>query len=265
MFAKFRFQHLMALIAGVVLFSPVSVFAQTGHAVIPDRQADSTIASVADGDTIEVAVEAGASYCCEVIVPSNSNIYFSSSTVTIAHGSGTTTASGAFPSSAPRLPNGQARLCFIVPEALTLPTATMTIGISSGSPLSNVPAQCFETTLYGGFNTSVTDFNFLEISNQSTSDITGSISAINVVPTPDVTVISQQAVTVEAGSRTDVDIHSAAGTGAFGPLKLVHLGAPGAVKAVLSQYNITSTAPLDFAPVAQDVMKTRSELAGPTK
>lgn len=264
MAANFRYGRCFVLAITLLLFGPLNVFAQT-HTVVPDRQAVNTYASVADGDVLSFAALSGSSYCCEIITQGNANVFFSSSTVAVTHSSGTESVTGAFASSPPKLANSQARLCFIVPPGLTSPVPALGITISAGSPLSNLDMQCTETTLYGGFNTSVTDFNFLEITNTTDAEITGTITAVNVVPNPDVVVINGDTFTVTANSRTDVDIHTRAGAGAFGPIKVAHRGGPGALKAVLSQYNITSLSPLDFAPVAQDVAKTRSELAGPVK
>ena len=143
--------------------------------------------------------------------------------------------------------------------------------INSGGPFPySAIANCDETTLYAGFNTSVTDFNFLELTNLldtgttsgGSRDLTAIVTAVNTVPNPDVTVINGESFTVPVGSRTDVDIHSRSGPGAFGPVKICHNGAPGSLKAVVSQYNITSTAPFDFAPVSQEVAVTRGAIAG---
>lgn len=96
-----------------------------------------------------------------------------------------------------------------------------------------VRVRCVDTTLYGGYNTNVNDFNFLEISNVSTDAVTGSITATNFDGT---VVISAQAFTVQPGRRVDVDIHSAAGADKFGVVTVTHNGPPGALQANVSQY-----------------------------
>jgi hypothetical protein len=120
----------------------------------------------------------------------------------------------------------------------------------------DVIMNCRETTLLGGFNTSVTDFNFLELTNSLNSNngtITGTVVARNAISD---TEILNVGFTINPGDRSDIDIHSAAGPGAFGPVFVCHDGPPNSVVAVMSQYNITSQAPLEFEPVAQTVFQT---------
>ena len=257
----------------VVLFVFISNAVCADHYIIPDRQARSSIPSMATNDRLKVAVDPGSSYCCELISAAASSVFFTSNTIQILSYSdvaGNVTGRPAG-SDSPRLGDSWARMCFVVPSTVAYPSAFLTVG--TYGVLTDVQAYCNETTLYGGFNTSVTDFNFLEITNTletvttplSGRTITLTLSAINTVPEPDATVINSDSFTVAAGSRYDVNIHERAGSGAFGPIKLAHNGAPGSIKAIVSQYNIVTVTPFDFAPVAQEVLRVRSELSGPNK
>jgi hypothetical protein len=259
-------------LAGVLLY-PTALFAQ--HFSVVGRQAQATMALVSDGDTFETSVDAGSSYCCETLPPSGSSAFFSSSTVQLrSYSVPQSLISGRYAGfDSPRMHDGSARLCFVVPATTAFAWVVLSIGVVYG-PLTNVTIYCEETTLYGGFNTNVTDFNFLEITNTlekvttpvSDRTLNLTLTAVNTTPDPDVTIIDQEAFSVAAGTRRDINIHERAGAGVFGTLKLTHNGAPGAIKAVLSQYNITTLTPtLDFAPVAQDMLRVRGETAGPAR
>jgi hypothetical protein len=263
---------LLAVVTGF-LVSPTLLFAQ--YQVVVGRQSTSTIGTVVNGNQVLIAVDPGSSYCCETLTAAPNSIFFSSNVVEMrSSGSPSGSVTGRFAGSdSPRLFDGWARLCFVVPSTMVYPSATLTMGTIYSS-ITNVQVYCDETTLYGGFNTSITDFNFLEITNtlQNVSpDVADrtlnlTLTAVNTVPDPDVTVINQESFTVAAGTRRDINIHERAGSGAFGTLRLAHNGSPGAIKAVLSQYNIVSVTPaLDFAPVAQDVLRVRGESAGPVR
>lgn len=250
-----------------LFFAPFG-YTQTTHYRTADRVGNLTLASVNSGDEIRLKVSPGNSYCCEVQLASG-NIRFANTTIDITNFSGATSVVGRLAGDdEPQLANKLSRICFVAPTTIADPTALIDIGSVVGV-VNNVPVQCYETTLYGGFNTSVTNFNFLELINTltklETSDpktVSGKITAINTVPNPDVTVINNVSFSVQPGSRLDVDIHQAAGIGAFGPVKVAHDAAPGALKGIVSQYNITSTSPFDFAPVLQDVLQTRANFAG---
>lgn len=100
----------------------------------------------------------------------------------------------------------------------------------------NVRAQCLETTLYGGYNTNVNDFNFLELNNTTNSGIKGKITATNADGT---VVINKKSFSVPAGRRVDVDLHSAVGNNKFGMLVITHNGTFGALQGYVSQYRGT--------------------------
>ncbi len=256
------------LLVAVMLdtFAPSRAFC-VDHQVWVDRQLGGTGFTVSNGDRLQTLVDPGSSYCCEIL-DASVNVLFNSVTVTLFSTlPGTVTVTGiARGNEPPRLGTGNSRVCFIVPSDIYAPLAW--IDIFAYAPTANVRMFCEETTLYGGFNTSVTDFNFLEMTNTSAegaAPISGSVTAINVVATPNVTVIDRIGFSVNGNSRFDFDIHARTGFGAFGPVKVAHDGAPGSLKAVMSQYVIVTASPLDFVPMAQEVLRTRSDSAGPVK
>jgi hypothetical protein len=124
-----------------------------------------------------------------------------------------------------------------------------------------VKALCEETTLVGGFNTSVTDFNFLEISvynsslNTFDTTVTGIIYVQRTINgnTEEIPF----SITVPAGQnviRQDFSIHDAVSNVAdFGAVSIIHNGSAAQVKAKLTQYRIVSQSPLDFEPVLQEI------------
>jgi hypothetical protein len=156
---------------------------------------------------------------------------------------------------------GGGRKCFYY-EDPEVEYTTIRFQLSSLNNINygNTYGHCTDTTLYGGFNTSVTDFNFIEISNVlksnsiSTGVITGKIVAIDSISD---TIIIDREFTIQAGSRTDVDIHSISGPGKFGQVIIYHDGPPGSLQAVSSQYRIVTQNPLDFKPVSQQQFETR--------
>lgn len=122
---------------------------------------------------------------------------------------------------------------------------------SSGTSVSaKARVDCVETTLYGGYNTNVNDFNFLEITNTTNSTISGSITATNSDGT---VVINKQPFSVQSNRRADVDIHTPAGANKFGLIQIVHNGPYGALQAYVSQYdgnisNFVLTASIPLRP-----------------
>lgn len=268
-----RFLSRLWLLALTWGFSNKSVEAQVSHEIIVSRTIGQDVTLIAPTDYLRFSADAGSSYACEVLaVGGLGNGYFVSPVRVISdNGVGTTTTvtPRACGSDNPRTGVDPSRFCFVVPSQISFPSVEIDVGWTGVYP-GNVRLTCDETTLYAGFNTSVTNFNFLELTNtldRATTEsfllrnLTATVTAINTAPATDVTIINGISVSVPANSRTDVDIHSAAGVGAFGPIKIAHDGAPGSLKAVVSQYNITTTNPLSFAPVAQEVAVTRGNVA----
>ncbi len=111
-----------------------------------------------------------------------------------------------------------------------------------------VRVRCFATTLFGGYNTNVNDFNFLELTNIGNATLNGTITATNFDGT---VVINAQAFSVAAQRRVDIDLHTPAGTDKFGVVRVTHDGPLGTLQGNVSQYSgtvssfgLTGSAPL---------------------
>ncbi|MFN8389551.1 MAG: hypothetical protein U0136_04610 [Bdellovibrionota bacterium] len=105
---------------------------------------------------------------------------------------------------------------------------------SAKSGGEDVRIRCLDTTLYGGFNTNVNDFNFLELTNVSNAQITAKVTAINYDGT---VAINGQSVVIDPTRRLDVDIHTPAGANKYGMIIVTHNGPAGALKGNVSQYS----------------------------
>ena len=220
-------------------------------------------------DEVDFIASAGRCYCCDIIEHTGSNTRFGNMNV---FGNGSPTLQISNRGAAEPIikdsgsdPNNESRKCFSVSSSDPLDkfrvTMQILVGGSGSGSISggDVSITCRETTLAGGFNTSVTDFNFLELTNTLQANegdngvITGRIIARNSIND---TEIVNSSFSVNPTDRLDIDIHSAAGSGAFGPIFICHNGPPNSLKAVTSQYNITNQSPLNFEPVAQTVFET---------
>ncbi len=110
--------------------------------------------------------------------------------------------------------------------------------------------ECFNTTLFGNFNTVTiaNPVNYLEISNVSNV----SVNALVVIKGYNGTEISRQTVTLAAGTRQDIGIHDISGaSNTFGSVSVAHTGTIGSIRANVSKYTfnggvlaITATEPL---------------------
>ncbi len=103
---------------------------------------------------------------------------------------------------------------------------------NSSGTTATARIKCFETTLYGGFNTNANPFNFLEITNQTGAAISGKVRAINF----DGTEALNTTFSVAANSRFDINIHGSVGSNKYGTLVVTHDGPHGALQSNLSQY-----------------------------
>lgn len=151
------------------------------------------------------------------------------------------------------------RRCF-TPTADGYHSLPAQLGISGNGNTGLFNVECDETTLYGGFNTSVTDFNFLELTNTLTGHAVINAVTVEITVTNAITkqaIINKQSMQIAPGDRADIDLHTPAGHSVFGTVVVSHDGPPGSLKGVVSQYVITSTNPLAFVPVAREVLTTR--------
>ncbi len=111
-----------------------------------------------------------------------------------------------------------------------------------------VRVRCLATTLFGGYNTNVNDFNFLELTNIGNQTLNGTITATNFDGT---VVINAQPFSVLPQRRVDVDLHTPVGVDKFGVVRVTHDGPLGTLKGNVSQYKgtvadftLTDAAPL---------------------
>lgn len=211
------------------------------------------IASLDTGDSIFSTVENGRSYCCEIFHVGQSNIVPRLESVTPSGGNLEDLVSRG--RNAPWLGAGtnpaSARRCFRFAGTSTVSRTFITLDVeANANPIPNARVRCSETTLFGGFNTAVTNFNFIEITNTlATTDQDGSVR-VKIVANANIagTEVLNTAVSLAAGERKDIDVHSVAGSD-FGPVTITHNGPPGSIRAVNAQYRIVSQEPLDFEPV----------------
>jgi len=271
MFKAVKTPLLLALPVYIVLSSVTPCAAQHLLPVIPGTTRGSATVTlpelngVSEGSIFFVG-EAGRSYCCEVRYgPSETSDfpYFTGSVLNY-----TTNESIPYKERGldePVIPNfsnhpypADSRRCIH-----TLSKASYLMGVHLGTPTNNFLSaqlvECIETTLFGGYNTNVTDFNFLELTNLLKGDFNNQ-AITTVIAITDLfgnLVVPEKLQVVRPGFRTDIDIHSIVGAGKYGTIRIAHDGPPGALKAALTQYRITSTVPLDFVPVAREVFTVR--------
>ena len=93
--------------------------------------------------------------------------------------------------------------------------------------------KCFETTLYGGYNTNANPLNFLELSNLTNSTVSGRVRGFNA----DGSQILDTTFSIGANSRFDIDIHSAAGANRYGILIVTNDAPRGGLQGNVSQYS----------------------------
>ena len=216
---------------------------------VPER-----IDGVDTTDLVEVTVFDGRSYCCQITsnTPGTNDLGFDTVSLT----SGVLNAAAQRGKINPWLISApaNARRCFIFSEgAGGNGIADVKLGIEVSGTLNDVSLQCSDTTLYGGFNTVVTDFNFIEITNTLTPNTAGDDGTVEVVVkafkhSGEEILSTTLNPPLAAGQRRDIDVHSVAPSD-FGPVIITHNGPPGAIRAVNAQYRIVTTVPLDFEPV----------------
>lgn len=222
------------------------------------------LASVSPGDLLNASVLPDRSYCFEIYVTGGNSLPTFSAFGLNAIGGNSPTLTVTNRGTAYPVVYGntsfanvaKSRSCFLVnPGTAALQLVTLaTITTSGGAAATNSIARVDETTLFGGYNTSVTDFNFLELTNVSAPTVSDSGVISGKVILRDAITDQEklrQSFTINPGDRVDVNIHDAVGSGSFGPVVVLHDGPPGALKGVVSQYRIVSTVPLDFEPVSQ--------------
>ena len=116
---------------------------------------------------------------------------------------------------------------------------------------NNAAIECYDTTLFGNFNTVTVanPFNFLEVTN----DTDTSASVLVVVTNNAGTEISRFNVTLTARQQRDISIHDISGaSNTFGSILLSHNSIPNGIRASVTKYTsafaITASTPLVTQP-----------------
>lgn len=251
-----RLARNIAILCGGVLSADPSFAADSLLSVGNSTATSGSSLTVNTGDHFLVDFEAGKSYSCEGIPVSPTTLFDFDTTVAGTTGgtppSITARSTGALtpPITGESGDSANNRLSFIV---TTADRYQLTVAAAEGGG-ETIRPRCLETTLYGGYNTNVNDFNFLELTNVSSAAITGKITATNFDGT---TVINGQSFTVPAGQRIDIDVHTPAGADKFGSIRVAHDGSYGSLQANLSQYagsvsNFALSASLPLRPIEQN-------------
>ena len=236
----------------VFLFISVCSAQAADIAVVVGFKAVQPFVGVKRGDRVLVELRRGRSYCCTAI--GDTGVTF----LDVFDENGQTAANSSRKNSTPPLGNNGDRRCFIVPTSggnspLLANLTSYQLSVDPG-PSGGLLAFCNETTMFGSWNTSVTDFNFLELTNTDPSEeIKAELTMSNVVSSS--LVFNRRPIDIPVANsgivrRVDVDLHTPGGVG-FGMLLISHDGAAGTLDGAVSQYNVTSFSPFKFQPVAQ--------------
>ncbi len=195
----------------------------------------SLTATVNSGDAMNIYLERGHSYNCEASPQSvSSNIILSTNVRDSLNLTGESFTARRTSQMSPVLSfsvgfaNGS-RLSLIPPTSKLWNISFTTTFVGGES----VVMICRDTTLEGGFNTFINNFNFLELTNLTTDAISGTITAVNF---NGAVVINAQPFSVGAGLRFDVDIHTPAGPNRYGTVTVVHDGPTAGLSGTISQY-----------------------------
>ena len=242
--------RLLSIIVLSALIPAVSL-AQTTVELAMDETFEFT--SLATSTSVFARVENNRSYCCQIIHFGDSSVV--PSFTSLAPNLGMVLNLANRGKDAPWTGAGgnsvASRKCFRYEREDATANSFITLGIGASTPpIPDARLRCQDTTLYGGFNTVVTDFNFIEVTNTSIATDVSSVISVNVRATGTLAAaqVLNQTFTLAPGARKDVDVHSVAGSD-FGPVTITHNGAPGSIRAVNVQYRIVTASPLDFEPV----------------
>ena len=206
----------------------------------------------------QINLEAKKSYACTVVAENDfSNLDFQS----VRDPGSNLVFVGIIGSVTPAVKDSLDRISIFPSGAGTQTSGEYIIGIDNqstalftGTPVTaKARIDCDETTLYGGYNTNVNDFNFLEILNITNTTLNAAITATNSDGT---VVIAQQVVTVQPNRRADIDLHTPAGANKFGLLEVIHNGPKGGLQASVSQYDGTVS---NFVLTSSLPLKTRDK------
>lgn len=243
-----------------------SAFGQTPLAT--DQQY--TFSSLSDFQGFSLAPIANRSYCCEVWAQ-NASVTFGTFNNWFKSGAQIRFAEQSVVDRGDYLPvqYGGSRVCWT--QDVYAQFGNLQFGVTfdiagDDTSANNVTIRCDETTLYCGFNTSVSDFNFLELTNMNKArsaveedwDLIVDVAAADQVNNVNVAINAPD--TIGAGKRVDLDIHSASGPGVFGTIEITHDGPLGILQAIVSQYKASALGLPDFSPVAREICRPRKAM-----
>lgn len=227
--ATLLLQFAMAMIGAVSAPAHATGFITVGSSYA----GDGGTVQLATGSIMEVSLEADRSYACTAMAATNGSTLDLSDQV---QNPDTTTFTAVKRGNVS--PRVTADATLDDNRLALIPTQTgdhrFTVAQATGTEVARV--ECLETSLFGGYNTNVNDFNFLEITNTTGAVINGTVTARNFDGT---VVIDKLPFSVGAENRIDVDVHTAAGADKFGFIKVNHDGPFGALQASVSQYRGT--------------------------
>ena len=241
------------LAIGLLLTAPAASQAADYFVQSSEKTAGPPV-TVVTGDRLRLAAKGDASYECTIYGPADaSTVRFTSVSDAIDSAVSYKNCGLISPgvnASGNVFERSRTRVCFSVAS----PGGTYSLGLSVDTASESARFHCRETTLYGGYNTNVADFNFLELTNTSDGDLTVTVTAKT---SEGATVFADRLFTIPAGRRTDINIHEATGAAVYGPLIIKHNGPFGALRGDLSEYEITSTSPFNSTKTAVTPCLTR--------
>lgn len=221
-----------------------------------------TTPAVNSADQFFYNISPDRSYCIETLTTTGNSWAFINALSTVDMNFDITTtnrgeaASPIYPVFVPNL-TPLARRCFISTgnyQNISSFRLQASLGFTGQNFGTGLLIQLNETTLVGGYNTSVTNYNFLELTNILVNNshdngiITGKFTVRNSITDQ---IITTRNFTVNPQDRIDISIHDIVGGKSFGSITLVHNGPVGSLKANVSQYRIIGNNPQNFEPVVQ--------------
>ena len=232
------------------------------------------IQSVNDDDIITMSLANNKCYCCEVFQSASTlhnSIYIKN--INASNGSSVSNYSaraGSNPAIHTNIEQQGTRACFGLTNNLNIGISFIDfiIGVNGGGAAADVRMLCRETTLYGGYNTNGTEYNFLELTNimsgvlPAASGETQDREKVTVqVNAYDATTGQQsinQTISIDRNIRTDISIHDLVGERKFGSLQVCHNAPFGAIKATMSRYKRNDNEPASFDLSGREELTTRS-------
>ena len=239
--------------------SPGSSFAI--NTIVPPLDREVTFSGAQNLDNVDFLVTSQRSYCCTLYQPLDATVSFyrfgADSFVTSAKNRGLDAPGLAFASGEA----AQQRKCW-KEDILSNPIPRTGYFEGFAAP-ANVQILCNETTLRGNFNTSVSEFNFIEItafpSSTFSPAIDGKVILYRTVTPGTLEIPFKISFNGLKPVRSDISVHDAlSGQQDFGQVVVLHDASPGQIRARVSQYDITSTSPLNFTLVGQSELSMGS-------